>query len=113
MTDSALAPRRVRHTPVEVVQPAPIDRGTRAITTRDHAVALVFVGIASIYWIGSLLAIILGHLALARIHDWNGWIGGKGVVTTVIVLGYIGLGVLALLMLRGIVLAVTGRRGVA
>src|SRR5262245_259909 len=100
MTDSALAPRRVRQMPVEIVQPEPIVLPTGATATRDHTVSVVILGIASFYWIGSLLAVIFGHLALMRIDDWNGWIGGKGVVTTVIVLGYLGLGVLALLMLR-------------
>jgi hypothetical protein len=115
MSDSTLAPRHLRHMPVDVPQLERFDRldipgPARATARHDHDGAAVLLGIASIYWVGSLLAVIFGHVALNRIDAWNGWVGGKVMVTAAIVLGYIGLGFLALLMFRGILLALSGRR---
>jgi hypothetical protein len=115
MSDATFAPRHLRHMPVDIGQPEPFVRidtpgPGRGTTTHDHAGAAVLLGIASIYWVGSLLAVIFGHVALNRIDAWNGWVGGKVMVTVAIVLGYVGLGLLALLMVRGVLLALIGRR---
>jgi hypothetical protein len=115
MTDSVLTSRHLWQMPVDDVLPEPNERidvfaPSGPTATRDHGVAVVLLAIASIYWVGSLLAVIFGHVALNRIDRWNGWVGGKGMVTVAIVLGYVGLGCLALLTFRGILLGLSGRR---
>jgi hypothetical protein len=106
MNAPTLAPLQLRHT--DHVRSAAFDR-----TQSSSWTTVVLLSIASIYWIGSLLAVIFGHVALNGIDDWNGWIGGKAVVSAIIVLGYVGLGLLALLMVRGTVIALADRRSTA
>jgi hypothetical protein len=54
-------------------------------------------GILWIYWIGSILAIIFGFVALSQIKQRNQ--GGKGMATTGLILGFIGVGLLVLVIL--------------
>lgn len=68
------------------------------------AIASMVLGIIWIYWIGSILAIIFGHVALAQIRQSNGWKTGRGMAIAGLALGYTGIGLLAL----GIVVAIIG-----
>src|ERR1051325_11037592 len=59
------------------------------------AVAAMVLGILWIFWIGSILAVIFGHVAMNRIkHDRT--LGGRGMAIAGVVLGYVGLGILVL-----------------
>jgi hypothetical protein len=59
-------------------------------------------GIVWVYWVGSILAVVFGHIALSQIHQRGQ--RGRGMAIAGLVLGYIGLFFLAIL----IVLAVVG-----
>jgi hypothetical protein len=68
--------------------------------TSGFAIASMVLGIVWIYWVGSILAIIFGHIALSQIRR-NPNLRGRGMAIAGVVLGYIGmaffaLGVLAL-----------------
>lgn len=68
--------------------PAP-SRGTNGM-----AVASMVLGILWLYWIGSVLALIFGYVALSQIKATGGTQGGRGMAIAGIVLGWIGLGLL-------------------
>lgn len=61
------------------------------VTVAGLAVASMVLGILWIYWIGSILAIIFGHIAISQIKKSNGWKSGKGMAIAGLVLGYLGL----------------------
>jgi hypothetical protein len=65
--------------------------------TSGLAVASLVLGLVWIYWIGSILAVIFGHIALAEIKR-DPRVGGRGLAIAGVVLGYIGLGVLVLVI---------------
>ena len=74
-------------------------RGTAApIQTRTNglAIASMVLGIVWIYWIGSILAVIFGHISLTQIKNSNGTQSGRGMAIAGLVLGYIGIGFLLL-----------------
>ena len=54
------------------------------------AIAALVLGIVWVYWIGSILAIIFGAVALKRISTSNGWRTGQGMAIAGLVLGLIG-----------------------
>jgi hypothetical protein len=56
-------------------------------------------GILWLYWIGSVLALVLGYLALRQIRKSNGWQDGRGLAIAGIVLGWVGVTVLAAVVL--------------
>jgi Domain of unknown function (DUF4190) len=70
------------YVPAQVV-PAPA-------STNGLAVAALVLGILWIYWIGSVLAVIFGHVALAQIGKRQQ--AGKGLAIAGLVLGWIGVG---------------------
>jgi hypothetical protein len=47
-------------------------------------------GILWIWWIGSILAVIFGHVSLKQIAQSGGTQGGRGMAIAGLVLGYIG-----------------------
>jgi hypothetical protein len=51
------------------------------------------------YWIGSILAMIFGAVALRRINASNGWRTGKGMAIAGLVLGLVGAGTLLAVLL--------------
>jgi len=57
-------------------------------------------GILWIYWIGSILAIIFGFIAMSQIRERNQ--GGKGMATAGLILGFIGLGTLILVIILAV-----------
>jgi hypothetical protein len=69
------------------------------------AVASMVLGILWIYWIGSILAVIFGHIALSQIKRANGWKTGRGMAIAGVVLGWIGMVTLALFIIGTIVSA--------
>jgi hypothetical protein len=52
-----------------------------------------------IWWIGSLLAVIFGHIALSQIKRSQGWTTGRGMAIAGVVLGWVGLASLVILLL--------------
>jgi hypothetical protein len=58
------------------------------------AITSMIVGIVWVYWIGSILAVVFGHIALRRIaRDGK---AGRGMAIAGLVLGYIGVATLVL-----------------
>ena len=70
--------------------------------TNGLAVAALVLGILWLFWIGSILAVIFGHIAIAQTRRTGQT--GRGLAIAGLALGYIGLGLLAL----GIVLGAAG-----
>jgi hypothetical protein len=65
-------------------------------STNGLAVASLVLGIVWLYWIGSILALIFGYIAKGQIADSQGRQTGRGMAIAGIVLGYVGIGFLAL-----------------
>ncbi len=69
------------------------------------AVASLVLGILWFSWIGSVLALIFGYMARREIDASGGLVTGRGLAVAGIVLGWIGIGVLALFILGGLLAA--------
>jgi hypothetical protein len=67
------------------------------------AVASMVMGIVWVYWIGSILAVIFGHIALKQINESNGTQSGRGMAIAGLVLGYIGIGIVGAVILLAII----------
>jgi hypothetical protein len=72
--------------------------------TNGFAIASMVLGIVWIYWIGSILALVFGYVALHQIRQSRGTQGGRGMAIAGVVLGWIGI---ALLMLGIVAVAVS------
>jgi len=72
------------------------------------AIASMVLGIIWLYWVGSILALIFGYQAKREIRDSGGRIGGSGMATAGIVLGWIGVGTAVLGLLFAIVASSSG-----
>jgi hypothetical protein len=68
----------------------------RQNATSGMAIASLVMGLLWMYWIGSILALCLGYAARREIRNNGGRIEGQGMATAGIVLGWIGIGMLAL-----------------
>lgn len=79
----------------------PASRGTNGLS-----IAALVLGIVWVYWIGSILAVIFGHISLSQIKRTGQ--GGKGMAIAGLVLGYLGLAMLVLVIIG---VAVTGGDG--
>jgi Domain of unknown function (DUF4190)/Domain of unknown function (DUF1707) len=64
--------------------------------TNGMAIASMVLGIVWAGWIGSILAVAFGHVALKQIERTDQ--AGRGMAVAGLVLGYLGLGILALIM---------------
>ena len=84
-------------------QPAYVQRSTNGM-----AIASMVLGIVWIYWIGSILALVFGYLARKQIAESQGTQQGDGMAIAGIVLGWIGLGILAAGVVIGIISSVAG-----
>lgn len=71
-------------------------------STSGLAIASMVLGILWIYWIGSIVALILGYLALREIRQNTQRIEGKGMAIAGIVLGWIGIATLLLVIAFGV-----------
>jgi hypothetical protein len=69
---------------------------TQPQSTNGLAVAALVLGIVWAFWIGSVLAIVFGHVALGQIRQQGQ--SGKGMAVAGLVLGYVGAGTFALLV---------------
>ena len=64
-------------------------------------------GILWLYWIGSILAVIFGHVALSQIRK-DPSIQGRGMAIAGVVLGWGGLGVLLIVLIVGVSVGIWG-----
>ncbi len=62
------------------------------------AIASMVLGILWLYWIGSILALIFGYVAKRQIDESGGMQGGRGMAVAGIVLGWVGIGLLAIVI---------------
>jgi hypothetical protein len=69
------------------------------------AIASLVLGILWLYWVGSVLALVFGYVAKRQIDDSRGTQQGRGMAVAGIVLGWIGVGFLALFFFFGILVA--------
>lgn len=98
--DSAVPPP-----PPPVQQPpygTPLVSPPMQATVAGLAIASMVLGILWIYWLGSVLAIIFGHIALSQIKKSNGWKTGRGMAIAGVVLGYVGMATLVLVIVLAI-----------
>ena len=100
---------RCRHCKNWLVPASPVAADARisagsvpSSTTSGLAVASMVVGILWIYWIGSIVALVLGYMALREIRQNPEGIEGKGMAIAGIVLGWIGMATLALAIAFGV-----------
>jgi Domain of unknown function (DUF4190) len=69
--------------------------------TNGLAIASMILGILWIYWIGSILALIFGYIALRQIKERNE--GGRGMALAGTILGWVGAGTLLLVIIAIVV----------
>ena len=79
--------------------PPPLD-GNPPISGK--AIASLVCGIFTFFLPASIAAVILGHLSLSEIRRSAGRLGGRGLATTGLVLGYLGLMVLPIMIVAAI-----------
>jgi hypothetical protein len=72
------------------------------LRTSGLAIASMVLGILWIYWIGSIVALILGYLALREIRQSPHAFQGKGMATAGIILGWVGVATLLLAIVIGL-----------
>ncbi len=72
---------------------------TQSQGINGFAVASLVLGILWMSWLGSLLAIIFGNVALTQIDRSEGEQTGRGLAVAGLVLGYVGLGTLVLFII--------------
>ena len=82
--------------------PAPI---TPVVPPKNNGFAVVALsmGIIWYFWIGSILALIFGYIAKRQIDASQGQQKGRGFAVAGIVLGWVGMGVLAIIIIALIV----------
>ena len=79
--------------------------------TNGLAIASLVLGITWVWWIGSLLAVIFGVIALKQIEESNGTQTGKGMAIAGLVLGFVGfavVGFIIIMMIIGSAASTTG-----
>jgi hypothetical protein len=66
------------------------------------AIASLICGVVWLFWVGSIIAVVMGFVAKRQIAASNGTQSGSGLATAGIVLGLIGLAILALVVLGAV-----------
>lgn len=69
--------------------------------TNGLAVTSMILGILWLCWLGSILAVLFGHIGLSQIKKSQGTQQGRGFAITGLVLGYLGVVTLILALLFG------------
>ena len=77
-------------------RPAPLPASS---ATNGLAIASLVLGIIWLYWLGSLLAIVFGHVARTQIRESRGAQTGDGLAVAGLVLGYVGVAILLLVLI--------------
>jgi hypothetical protein len=73
--------------------------------TNGMAIASMVLGIVWVYWIGSILALVFGYIALGQIDRSGGKEAGRGMAIAGIVLGWIGVAMLVVTIIVAAVVA--------
>jgi hypothetical protein len=68
--------------------------------TNGLAIASMVLGIIWLYWIGSILALVFGYVARKQIRERGE--SGDGMAIAGIVLGWVGVGIIALVLVIGL-----------
>jgi hypothetical protein len=76
----------------------PVPVVVRPSRTNGMAIASMVLGILWLWWVGSILAVIFGHVALSQTKKDPSQ-GGRGMAIAGVVLGWIGVAVLILALL--------------
>ena len=85
--------------PTPVVNVYPASPPAATTKTNGMAVAALVLGILFLYGVGSILALVFGYSAKSAIDRSGGRETGRGMAVAGIVLGWIGLGLMLLLIL--------------
>lgn len=86
-------------------QQTPYGQPPPSRSTNGLAIASMVLGIVWVWWVGSLLALIFGYIALRQIKRSNGWQQGRGMAIAGVVLGWVGVGTLVLFVVLAIAAA--------
>jgi hypothetical protein len=78
-------------TPAPLSAPAGPPVFLRAARTNGFAIASAILGVIWMWWMGSIAAVILGHLALSQIRRSHGLEAGRGLAIAGLTFGYLGL----------------------
>ncbi|MGH2808212.1 MAG: DUF4190 domain-containing protein, partial [Actinomycetota bacterium] len=70
--------------------------------TNGMAIAALISGILWFFWIGSIVALVMGYVAKQQIDASNGTQAGRGLAIAGIVLGWVGIASLALVVLGAV-----------
>jgi len=102
---SELAALTADVTPAPVPAPRPPGRPTfvRRSPTNGLAIASLVFGILWMWWIGSVLAVVFGHIALNQIERSPQGQSGRGMAIVGLTLGYLGLVIPLLVAILGFV----------
>lgn len=84
--------------PPQPAQPGPAQPVARQ--TNGLAIAGMVLGILWVWWIGSILALVFGYVAKGQIEASGGKQLGGGMAIAAIVLGWVGVGIFSLVILR-------------
>ena len=85
-------------------QPQVVHHYYSAARTSGLAIASMVLGILWLYWIGSILAVIFGHVSLNQMST-DPTLRGRGMAIAGLVLGYIGVATLGLVIVAAIATA--------
>lgn len=85
--------------------------GPMAPATSGYAIASLIcsiLGFVGVFGFGPILGVIFGHMALREIDRSNGHLQGRGLAQAGLILGYIALGLVALLLLFFLIFFIVG-----
>jgi hypothetical protein len=92
------------------VPPAPTPAYQQATGTRTSGLAIASLVTGLFFWcwvLPGIVSIVLGHVALESIEDSGGTKTGRGMAIAGIVLGWVGIGIVGLLVLAWFVAVLT------
>jgi hypothetical protein len=88
--------------PPAMVAPSPVPVRPTFVAptpaTNGFAIASVVCAVTWFFWIGSVLAVIFGHVALAQIKESGGVQRGRGLAVTGLALGYLNIALVTLVL---------------
>ena len=85
------APAAGEHSPANATPPSR--------STNGFAVASLVLGILWLWWVGSILALVFGYIGKGQIDRSPATESGRGLAVAGIVLGWVGVGILALVII--------------